>query len=99
MDNNTFTSFKYKARLLENSEADGVNGILSNTTIALPLKHISNFWRSFEMPLINWKVDLKLKWMKHCVLSANGNHNDNANSNNIIFTLKEKSYMSLSSLY
>ena len=53
MDNNTFTSFKYKARLLENSEADGVNGILSNTAIAVPLKHISNFWRSFEMPLIN----------------------------------------------
>ena len=53
MDNNTFTSFKYKARLLENSEADGVNGILSNTTIAVLLKHISNFWRSFELPLIN----------------------------------------------
>ena len=43
------------------------------------------------MPLINCKVELKLKWIKYCVLSAAGNENvinDNDNTNNIIFTIK-----------
>ena len=41
------------------------------------------------MPLINCKVDLKLEWIKHCVLAAAGVENDGANSNNIIFTIKD----------
>ena len=46
------------------------------------------------MPLINCKVELKLKWTKYCVLSEAGNDivNDNDNDddgNNIIFTIKE----------
>ena len=40
------------------------NGILRNATIAVPVKYLSNFWRSLEMPLINCKVELKLKWTK-----------------------------------
>ena len=41
------------------------------------------------MPLINRKVELKLKWTKYCVLSWNstGNANDDDNANNIIFTV------------
>ena len=27
-------------------EADGSNGILNNTTITVPLKYLSNFWKS-----------------------------------------------------
>ena len=42
------------------------------------------------MLLINCKVELKLKWMNHCVLSAAGAGNDDANSNNIIFTIINK---------
>ena len=41
------------------------------------------------MPLINCKVELKLKWTKYCVLSAAGADNTNANPNNIIFTIKD----------
>ena len=41
------------------------------------------------MPLINCKVELKLKWTKYCVLSAKGNDNDNDNVNNIFFTLTD----------
>ena len=41
------------------------------------------------MSLINCKVKLKLKWMNHCVLSANGNDYDDANFNNIVFTIKD----------
>ena len=86
-----FKSFKYKAKLLENTEADGVNGIVKNATIALPLKYLTNFRTSLEMPLINCKIELKLKWAKYCVLFAAGNENlnDNNNANNNIFTIKD----------
>ena len=44
------------------------------------------------MPLINCKVELKLKWTKHCVLFVLGNENYDANSNSAIFTLKDYNY-------
>ena len=57
----------------------------------MPLKHLSNFWISLEMPLINCKVELKLKWTKYCVFSGAGNENEISNDDNalnIIFTFK-----------
>ena len=59
--NNDFKSFKYNAEFLGNTECHRANGILKNTTIAAPLKYLSSFWISLEMPLINCKVELKLK--------------------------------------
>ena len=38
--------------------------------IAVPLKYLSNFWRSLEMPLINCKVEILLKWYERCLLTA-----------------------------
>ena len=57
----------------------------------MPLKHLTNYWRSLEIPLINCKVELKIKWTKYCVsfLSAASADNDNVNPNNIIFTIKD----------
>ena len=40
--------------------------------IAVPLKYLNNFWRSLEMPLINCKVELSLKWIENCILSSSG---------------------------
>ena len=48
-----FKSFKYNAKLLKNTVADGTNEFLKSSTIAVPLNYLSNFWRSLEMPLIN----------------------------------------------
>ena len=49
-----FASFKYQDKLFENTEAqpkpNNANGILKIETIAVPLKYLSNFWRSLEMP-------------------------------------------------
>ena len=56
----------------------------------MSLKYLSKFWRSLRIPLINCKVELKLKWAKYCVLSAAGADNNDANSNNIIFFVKNK---------
>ena len=40
--------------------------------IVAPLKYLSNFWRSLEIPLINCKVELSLKWYENCILSSAG---------------------------
>ena len=42
------------------------------------------------MPLINCKVELKIKWPKSFVLSAARADNTNATPNNFIFTIKER---------
>ena len=57
-------------------------------TIAVSLKYLSIFWRSLEKPLINCKTELKLKWAKYSVLSANDNDSANDNPNNITFIIK-----------
>ena len=41
------------------------------------------------MPVINYKIELKLKKTSYCVLSAFGADNAYANSNNIISTMKD----------
>ena len=41
----------------------------------MQLKHVSNFWRSLEMPLINCKVELLLNWIENCVLTTAANAN------------------------
>ena len=38
--------------------------------ITVPLKYLSNFWRSLQMPLINCKVEFSLTWNKNCILSS-----------------------------
>ena len=65
-DNNA-PSFKYKANLIGNTET---NGTKKGVKIAVPLKYLSNFWRSLEMPLINCKIELLLKWIENCVLTS-----------------------------
>ena len=42
--------------------------VVNNVKIAVPLKYLSNFFRSLEMLLINCKIHLELEWSKDCVL-------------------------------
>ena len=46
--------------------------------------------RLFEIPLINCKVELILKWEKLSVLASGGIKNLNANANNFIFAMKDR---------
>ena len=34
----------------------------------VPLKYLSNFWRTLEMPLFNCEVELILNWSGNCVI-------------------------------
>ena len=74
-DNNA-PSFKYKANLFGNTED---NGRKNGVKITVPLKYLSNFWRSLEMPLINCKVELSLNWTENCILTLNPDANNNIN--------------------
>ena len=61
------SSFKYKSKFIGNTNADGANRKKENVKIAVPLKYLSNFWRSLEMSLINYKVEISLKWIESCI--------------------------------
>ena len=63
------SSFKYKVSLLGNPVLDGAVAKKS-VKVVVPLKYLSNFFRSLEMPLINCKIKLNLTWKKECVLST-----------------------------
>ena len=46
---------------------------IQDTEIIVPLKYLSNFWRTLEMPLINCEVNIILTWSKDCLItSSNG---------------------------
>ena len=70
-----YESFKYKSSITgktsnanqedgENTE-QGNTKIKKNLEIVVPLKHLSNFWRSLDMPLINCEVSLTLTWSEN----------------------------------
>ena len=66
---NNSSSFKHKISLL--GDRNVVGGIVRlNVKVVVPLKYLSNFFRSLEMPLINCKIKLNLTWKKECVLST-----------------------------
>ena len=66
------SSFLYKSNLIGDTDADGTNRKKEGVKIVVPLKYLSNFWRSLEMPLINCKVKFSLKWYEKCILSTSG---------------------------
>ena len=44
----------------------------------VPLKYLSNFWRTLEMSLINCEVKLILTWSSTCVIVSTNDANENA---------------------
>ena len=63
---NNSALFKFKQKITYKTDAaDG----RKDAEIMVPLKYLSNFWRSFEMPLINCENNLILGWSDKCVLS------------------------------
>ena len=57
------------------------------------LSKLSIFWRSLKMLLINFTVELKLKWTNYCVLASNGADNDS------FLPTETQNYLFPSSLY
>ena len=64
-------SFKYKAALVgKTADAAGENSFVKSIKVVVPLKYLSNSWRSLEMPLINCKTHLELNSIEGCILSS-----------------------------
>ena len=70
-------SLRYKTSITGNKYNAGAgeagydaNKVVKNETeVVIPLKHLNNFWKSLNIPLINCHVELVLTWSKSCVLA------------------------------
>ena len=59
-------SFDYKTSITGKLEG---NNTEKEVEIVVPLKYLSNFWRTLNMPLINCEINLILTWTENCVLT------------------------------
>ena len=59
-------SLNFKSKIIGKTNDDGD---IVNVEIMFPLKYLSNLWRTLEMPLINYEVELILTWSENCVLT------------------------------
>ena len=57
-------SFKFKSKLTDNTNNAGI----VNVGTVVPLKYLSNFWRTFEISLINNETTLNLIYLEKYVL-------------------------------
>ena len=64
--NATTDSFSLKEILTGQTGNNGTK----NVEIMVPLKYLSNFWRTLEIPLINCEIILDLNWSENCVIVA-----------------------------
>ena len=63
-------SFNSKVKITGETPADRNT---KDVEIIVPLKYLSNFWRTLEMSLINCEVNLILTWSKDCVVTNSEN--------------------------
>ena len=71
---NLTDSFNSKAKVTGQTDDNGTKDV----EIMVPMKYLSNFWRTLEMPLINCEVNLILTWSKDCVIVSSADANQNA---------------------
>ena len=59
-------SFKSKTKITGKTPNNGNEKVVE---IMVPLKYLSNFWRTLEMPLISCVVNFILTWSSSCVIN------------------------------
>ena len=62
----TSKSFEYNTKQIGSTPN---NNNTFDTEVVAPLKFLSNFWRSLNLPLINCEIELDLSWSSKCVIS------------------------------
>ena len=71
-DNNIEDSESFKSKIKITGKTPNNNNV-KDVEIIVPLKYLSNFWRTLKMPLINCEVNLILTWSSTCVITnSNG---------------------------
>ena len=73
-ENDLTDSFNFKVKITGQTG----NGGTKTVETMVPLKYLSNFWRTLEMPLINCEINLILTWSANCVIVSTNNANQNA---------------------
>ena len=59
---------------------DGID-TTKDVEIAVPLKYLSNFWRTLDMSFINCEVSLILTWSEKCVITSKRTREEVAGDN------------------
>ena len=59
-------SFKYKTSITGKTANDGN---AKEVEFSVSLNHLSNFWKTLDIPLINCEVSLSLTCSKYCVIA------------------------------
>ena len=78
---NATDSFNFKTKITgPTNDNDRID-----VEIMAPLKYLSNFWRTLEMPLINSEINLILTWPANCVIICTNVVNQN-NQNKALFS-------------
>ena len=70
-DANETDSFNFKSNIIGKTAANNDDGNIAgrvDVEIMVPLKYLSNFWRTLEMPLINCEIELILTWSRNSVI-------------------------------
>ena len=69
------------------------NGVIHNNLtrndvkVVVPLKHLSNFWRHLDIPLINCEIELILTWFKNCVLIDKSTREAHYGANPVVYKI------------
>ena len=79
--------FDYNASFMENSATQN-NLTKNDVKVVVPLKHLSNFWRHLNIPLINCEVELILTWFKNCVLIVKSTREANYDANPVVYEIE-----------
>ena len=69
------TSFNYQQKITDQAG----NNSRKDVQIMVPLKYLSNFWRTLEMPLINCEINIFLTWSEKYII-VTGDYGDNVNN-------------------
>ena len=80
------SSFKYKSNLLGDAIVENNNAVWKNAKIIVPLKYISSFFRSLEIPLINTKLFIEMNYSKNSIIS-------NVDGNTLVKITKTELYV------
>ena len=66
-DDNSGASFKFKQVITGQTGNDGTKDV----EIIIPLKYLSNFLRTLEVPFSNYEINAILTWSANCFIRAN----------------------------
>ena len=62
----TSKSCEHKTKLIRSTPK---NDNTLEAEVVIPLKYLSNFWRSLDLELINFEIEIDFPWSKECIIS------------------------------